>query len=389
MKLSDTAIRNAKAQDRQYKLADGNGLYILVMPTGQKYWRMDYRFNNKRKTLAFGVYPTVKLKAARAKCQEAKLQLADGIDPKPTKHTVIGYTFEAVAREWYNTKEPGWEPTHAKRTLARLETHAFPFIGSKVCDAIGPLDILNILRIVEERGTHETAHRLRQTCGQIFRYAVITERAQYDVTAALKDTLKPTKINHMATITDPKEVGALLRSIDGYTGQFITLCALKLAPLVFVRPKELRQAEWSEIDTVNSVWKIPSEKMKMRRPHIVPLSIQALQIIEDLRPYTEHRSKYLFPSIMTDSRPMSGNTVLAAIRRLGYEKVEMCGHGFRAMASTLLNENGWNTSYVEMQLAHAERNKVKAAYNHAEYLPERTKMMQWWADYLDQLKKTI
>lgn len=389
MKLSDTAIRGAKPGLKPYKLGDGNGLYLFVTTTGKKYWRMDYRFEGKRKTAAFGVYPDVKLKAAREKCYEVKALLAQGIDPGPQKNSqkLTENTFEAVAREWFQKQEPGWVLAHSQRVIRRLEKNAFPIMGGKNIDQITSLDLLNVLRIVENRGTVETAHRLRQTCGQIWRYAIITGRAQHDVTAALKDALQPAKSTHMATITDPVYVGELLRAIYGYQGQFITLCALKLAPLTFVRPGELRRAEWSEIDTVNAMWKIPSEKMKMSRPHMIPLSRQALEIIEELRPYTEYRSRYLFPSIRTGKRPMSDNTILAALRRMGYSKEEMSGHGFRAMASTLLHENRWDSHYIELQLSHVERNSVKAAYNHAQYIDERKKMMQWWADYLDELRK--
>ena len=388
MKLSDAAIRGAKAKSKQYKMGDGNSLYLLVTPKGKKYWRMDYRFAGKRKTAAFGVYPEVRLKAARAKCYEAKTLLNQGIDPGQNKkmggQAVNG--FEAVAREWFKKQDKKWAPAHAKRVIRRLEKDIFPILGEREIGSITPLDLLQALRTVENRDAVETAHRLRQTCGQIFRYAIITGRAENDISAALKGALSSTQGKHMATITDPQKIGELLRAIHGYQGQFITLCALKLAPLTFVRPGELRHAEWDEIDTVNAMWKIPSEKMKMARPHMIPLSRQAIEIIESLRPYTEHRSPYLFPSIRTSKRPMSDNTILAALRRMGYAKEEMSGHGFRALASTLLHENNWPTHCIELQLAHVERNRVKAAYNHAQYLDDRREMMQRWADYLDDLR---
>jgi len=387
MKLSDAAIRGAKARSVQYKIGDGNGLYLLVTPKGKKYWRMDYRFAGKRKTAAFGVYPEVKLKAARDKCYEVKTLVKQGIDPGQKKRGgPVENGFEAVAREWFKKQAPKWAPGHAKRVIRRLEKDIFPPLGGRDIAAISPQDLLQVLRSVENRGAVETAHRLRQTCGQIFRYAIVTGRAQNDVSATLKGALATAPGKHMATITDPAKVGELLRAIHGYQGQFITICALKLAPLTFVRPGELRHAEWEEIDTVNAMWKIPSEKMKMSRPHMIPLSHQALSIIEALRPYTEHRSPYLFPSTRTSKRPMSDNTVLAALRRLGYEKEEMSGHGFRALASTLLHENRWPSHCIELQLAHVERNSVKAAYNHAQYLDERREMMQWWAEYLDKLR---
>lgn len=388
MKLSDTTIRGAKPRSKQYKLGDGNGLYLLVTPAGKKYWRMDYRFTGKRKTAAFGVYPKVKLKAARDKCYEAKALLSKGIDPGQKKKVVRSAEndFEGVAREWFEMQKTNWVEGHAKRVIRRLEKDIFPPLGNRDISTITSLDLLQTLRLVENRGAVETAHRLRQTCGQIFRYAIITGRAENDVSAPLKDALAPARGEHMATITDPGQVGGLLRAIHGYKGQFVTLCALKLAPLTFVRPGELRHAEWSEIDTVKAIWKIPKEKMKMSRPHMIPLSKQSIDIIEDLRPYTEDQSPYLFPSVRTMKRPMSDNTVLAALRRMGYTTEEMSGHGFRAMASTLLHENGWPSHCIELQLAHVERNNVKAAYNHALYLDERQKMMQWWADYLDKLR---
>ena len=389
MKLSDAAIRGALARSVQYKMGDGNGLYLLVTPKGKKYWRMDYRFAGKRKTVVFGVYPDVKLKAARDKCYEAKSLLKQGIDPGQKKAVTESADnhFETVAREWFGKQAPKWAPGHAKRVIRRLEKDIFPHLGGRKINTITPLDFLKVLRTVENRNAVETAHRLRQTCGQIFRYAIITGRAENDITAALKDALSPAPGKHMATITDPAKVGELLRAIDGYQGQFITICALKLAPLTFVRPGELRHAEWDEIDTVNAMWKIPSEKMKMSRPHMIPLSRQAVAIIEALRPYTGERSPYLFPSIRTAKRPMSDNTVLAALRRMGYSTDEMSGHGFRALASTLLHENRWPSHCIELQLAHVERNSVKAAYNHAQYLDERREMMQWWADYLDKLRE--
>ncbi|MCU7873587.1 MAG: tyrosine-type recombinase/integrase [Candidatus Thiodiazotropha sp. (ex Lucinoma borealis)] len=390
MPLTDSAIRNAKPKEKNYKLADGGGLYLLVTTKGGKWWRLDYRFNGKRKTLSMGVYPDVSLKSARDRRAEAKTQLAVGIDPgeirKATKASQSDASgFEAAAREWWGKHEPTWSKTHSSRIILRLEKDVFPWIGNRPIGEISAPELLTVLRRIEDRGALETAHRIHQSCGQIFRYAVATGRAQRDPSADLKGALPPTRQKHHASITDPKKIGELLRAVDGYEGLFITRCALQLASLTFVRPGELRHAEWVEIDLDKKEWRIPAEKMKMRTLHIVPLSTQALAVLKEIQPLTG-RGKYVFPGVRTNRRPMSENTVNAALRRMGYSKEEMTGHGFRSMASTILNEQGWHRDAIERQLAHAERNSVRAAYNYAEHLPERIKMMQWWADYLDKLK---
>jgi integrase len=390
MPLTDSAIRNAKPKEKNYKLTDGGGLYLLVTPKGGKWWRLDYRYNGKRKTLSMGVYPDVSLKSARDRRSEAKTQLADDIDPgearKATKASQSDASgFEAVAREWWGKREPTWSKTHSSRTILRLEKDVFPWIGNRPIGEIEAPELLTVLRRIENRGALETAHRIHQSCGQIFRYAVATGRAQRDPSAALKGALPPTRQRHHASITDPKKIGELLRAVDGYEGSLVTRCALQLASLTFVRPGELRHAEWAEIDLDKAEWRIPAEKMKMRTVHIVPLSNQALKVLNEIKPLTGQGS-YVFPGVRTNRRPMSENTVNAALRRLGYSKEEMTGHGFRSMASTILNEQGWHRDAIERQLAHAERNSVRAAYNYAEHLPERIKMMQRWADYLDKLK---
>ena len=390
MPLTDSAIRNAKPKEKNYKLADGGGLYLLVTTKGGKWWRLDYRFQGKRKTLSMGVYPDVSLKSARDRRSEAKTQLADGIDPgeirKATKASQSDADgFEAVAREWWGKRDPTWSKTHSSRTILRLEKDVFPWIGTRPIGEISAPELLTVLRRIENRGALETAKRIHQSCGQIFRYAVATGRAQRDPSADLKGALPPTRQKHHASITDPKKIGELLRAVDGYEGSLVTRCALQLASLTFVRPGELRHAEWAEFDLDKAEWRIPAEKMKMRAVHIVPLSTQALRVLNEIEPLTG-RGKYVFPGIRSNQRPMSENTVNAALRRLGYTKEEMTGHGFRSMASTILNEQGWHRDAIERQLAHAERNSVRAAYNYAEHLPERVKMMQWWADYLDKLK---
>ena len=389
MALTATTIKTCKPKDKAYKLTDGGGLYLLVSPRGGKWWRFDYRFQSKRKTLSMGVYPAVSLKDARDRRDEAKKQLANGIDPgmvrQSQKHQQSQpNTFEAVAREWHAKFKPGWSDTHASRLLRLLERDIFPWLGSMpVSDVSSPL-LLQTIRRIETRSL-DTAHRAMQNCGQVFRYAIATGRQQNDPTHALKGAIPPIRDNHFASITHPEQIGPLLRAIEGYKGEFITQSALRLGPLVFVRPGELRHAEWSEINLEIGEWRIPSEKMKMGQPHIVPLARQSIIILTHLQPLTG-TGKYLFPSVRSSDRPISENTINAALRRLGYTKDEMTGHGFRSMASTLLNEQGWNRDHIERQLAHAERNKIRAAYNYADYLPERRKMMQAWADYLDTLK---
>jgi len=390
MALTDTAVRNAKPAEKPFKLADEKGLYLLVSQSG-KYWRMDYRFASKRKTLAFGTYPTITLAAARERRETARKQLANDTDPalvkavnKQAKHQAAENTFEAVAREWYAKKLPTWAPATASKVKRYLEKDIFPWLGNRPIKDIGAPDLLATVRRVESRGALELAHRIREYSGQVFRYAVATGRAERDPSGDLKGALPPVKSKHHASVTDPKQIGDLMRAINGFSGSFVTKCALQLAPLVFVRPGELRHAEWAEIDLDAAEWRIPGHKMKMQDRHIVPLSRQAVEVLRAIHPLTGS-GRYVFPGLRTTERPMSENTVNAALRRMGYEKDEMTGHGFRSMASTLLHEQGWPHEAIERQLAHAERNAVSAAYNYAEHLPKRREMMQHWADYLDGL----
>lgn len=390
MALTDTAVRNTKPKDKSHKLFDGGGLFLLINPNGSKYWRLKYRFHGKEKLLALGVYPDTTLKSARDKRDEARKLLASGVDPsearkaeKAARHS--DNSFEAVAREWWSERAPNWSESHSSRIMLRLENDVFPWIGSKPIGDITPPLLLTVLNRVKNRGAIETAHRIHQSCSQIFRYAIATHRAERDSAADLKGALPPVKKKHHPSITDPKQIGGLLRAIDGYQGSFVTRCALQLAPLTFVRPGELRHAEWSEIDLDKAEWRIPAEKMKMKTVHIVPLSTQALTVLHDIKPLTGN-GLYVFPGIRSPKRPMSENTVNAALRRLGYTKNEMTGHGFRSMASTILNEQGWHMDAIERQLAHTERDLVRASYNYAQHLPERVKMMQAWADYLDGLR---
>ncbi len=392
MPLTAPTIKNAKPERKAYKLADGGGMFLLVNPNGSKYWRLKYRFGGKEKLLALGVYPDVTLAQARGKRDDAKRLLNNNIDPGELKKSQknsdaenIENCFENVAREWFTKFSPKWVDSHAHRIIRRLEKDIFPWIGKRDIASLTAPDLLTVLQRIESRGAIETAHRAHQNCGQIFRYAVATGKAVRDPSADLKGAIPPVRKKHHASITEPARIGELLQAIDAYEGSFIARCALKLAPLVFVRPGELRHAEWNEINFDAVEWRIPAEKMKMNEMHIVPLSVQAREILEEIHPLT-HKSRYVFPSVRTNKRPMSENTVTAALRRMGYTKEEMTGHGFRSMASTLLNEQGFNRDWIERQLAHAERDNVRAAYNYAEYLPERKRMMQQWADYLDNLR---
>ncbi len=391
MALTVVQVKNAKPKEKAYKLADDRGLYLLVNPNGSKLWKLKYRFAGIEKKLSLGSFPEVTLAAARDAREEARKQIVNSIDPgvlknsvKRSKKLAAENSFEAIAREWHAKFTPKWTKEHGERILIRIEQNVFPWIGRRPITEVTAPELLSALRRVEARGAIETAHRILQICGQVFRYAIVTGRGSRDLSADLRGALPPVKKRHHASITDPVEVAKLLRVIESYEGFFVTKCALKLAPLFFVRPGELRQAEWEEFDLEKAEWRIPAEKMKMRQMHIVPLSTQAIAILKELYAFTG-QGKYVFPGVRTLKRPMSENTVLGALRRLGYTTDEMTGHGFRSLASTLLNEQGWNRDAIERQLAHGERNKIRAAYNYAEYLPERRKMMQWWADYLDEL----
>ena len=392
MSLSDTQLRNMKATGKAKKISDGGGLYLHLSPAGGKLWRMSYRFEGKQKTVCFGAYPALSLKEAREKRDESKALLARGIDPslhkQAAKAASIAETanaYEVVAREWHAKYAPGWTESNAERVLARQAKDVFSFIGKRPIAQISAPELLAVLRKVEERGALDTAHRILQDTSRIFRYAIATGRAERDPGADLKGALPVPRKGHFSTIVDTKEIGQLLRDIDAYSGNLIVRAALRLAPYVFVRPGELRKAEWTEFDLENAEWRIPAKRMKMRVLHIVPLSRQVLGILRDLHPYSGD-GLYLFPSVRAKSAPISDMTLLAGLRRLGYAKEQMTVHGFRSLASTLLNEQGYNKDWIERQLAHGERNSVRASYNYAEYLPERRKMMQSWADFLDSLR---
>jgi len=392
MPLTDTKARNAKPKNKQYKLFDGDGLFLLVAPAGGKWWRFKYRFGGKEKLISLGTYPEVSLSQARERRDKARKQVADNIDPSKVRKALKAATiqnestFEVIAREWHAKFTPTWTQGHATTIKSRLEKNVFPFIGTCPIIDIKAPELLMVLRRIESRGALETAHRVRAICSQVFRYAVATGRAERDPAADLRGALPPVKSKHLAAMTDPEKIAGLLRAIEGYNGSFITKCALRLAPLLFVRPGELRQAEWAEIDLEAAEWNIPAEKMKTRQPHLVPFARQAVEILRELHPLTG-ADRYVFPSARTSRRPMSNNAVLAALRRMGFEKDEMTGHGFRAMARTMLDEVlQVRPDFIEHQLAHAVRDPNGRAYNRTAFLSERRKMMQDWADYLDDLK---
>ena len=392
MPLNDTLIRGLKAEARARKYFDGGGLFLFIPTNGSKLWRMAYRFEGKSKLLSFGNYPTVSLKDARERREAAKKLLAQGIDPSEHKReerkarlTAQRDSFQNIAREWHETRLAEFSEKHRSTVMYRLETYIFPGIGTKHIAKLDTQDILAIVKPLEQKGCYETSRRLLQIINQVFRYAIVTGRAKHNIAADLSGALRPRKVTHRAALVEPIKVGQLLRDIYAYEGYFPLICALKLAPLVFTRPTELRAAQWKEFDLDDKEWRIPTERMKMRRQHIVPLSTQAVSILEDLYDVTGDGT-YLFPSTRTATRPISDATMLNALRRMGYQKQEMCVHGFRSIASTLLNELGYNRDWIERQLAHGETNGVRAAYNYAEYLPERRRMMQEWADYLDKLR---
>ncbi len=393
MLLSDARIRRTKPSDKLLKLFDGNGLFLLVTPQGGRGWRFKYRFDGKEKLLSMGTYPEISLAVARQRREEARRQVAQGVDPgavrKAKKQAANAdvETFEVIAREWHTRFTPTWTRGHTVTILSRLERDLFPWIGKRPITEIKAPELLAVLRRVENRGALESAHRIRTIAGQVFRYAVATGRAERDPSGDLRGALPQPGDKHHAAITDPKEVAPLLRAIEGYQGHFVTKCALRLAPLFFVRPGELRHAEWTEMDLDEAVWNIPADKMKTKQAHVVPLCHQAVEILSDLRQLTGE-SRYVFPSGRSSSRPMSENTVLAALRSMGYDKDTMTGHGFRAMARTILDEVlQVKLELIEHQLAHAVRDPLGRAYNRTTHLQERREMMQMWADYLDGLKQ--
>ena len=394
MHLTDTRVRNAKPQAKAYKLSDGGGMYLLITPDGARYWRLDYRFAGKRRTLALGVYPIMTLSAARTGRDEARRLLTQDIDPNAAKKArkratkvACENTFEAIAREWIANQRHRLAARYCALLLARLEVDVFPHIGSRPIAEIDAPELLDVLRRVEKRGVIETARRLRQICGQVFRYAIASSRAKHDPSADLRGALKSPgrPRGHKAMPLD--EVPTFLKALETYDGDQRTRLALRLMVLTFARTTELRAARWSEIENIGGngpLWRIPAERMKMKREHIVPLAPQAVAVLRELRELPgSGASPFLFPSPSRD-RHMSNNTMLYALYRMGYHS-RATVHGFRSMASTALNEMGFRPDVIERQLAHQEQNAVRAAYNRAEYLNERRAMMKRWADHLDTI----
>jgi integrase len=393
MPLTDTTIRKAKPKAKPYKLSDSGGLFLLVQSSGSKWWRYKYRFGGKEKLLALGSYPETSLMEARERHLQARKLLAAGNDPSEAKRAAkrlvsikAENNFESIAREWHEQNSNQWSKIYADDVTKRLENHIFPKLGHRPLADITTTEILDVLRVIEKSGALDMAQRMMQTCGQVFRYAITTGRVDRNPVTDLRGALKtPVRKHHSYLKAD--ELPEYLQKLESYDGSVETKLALKFLLLTFVRTVELRGAEWPEIDFKKADWRIPAERMKMKDLHIVPLSKQAIAVLEELKRHTGNR-KHLFPNQHNPVSFMSENTILFALYRMGYHS-KATGHGFRATASTILNEHGFHSDVIERQLAHIERNKVRAAYNHAEYLPERRKMMQWWANYIDEMAATI
>ncbi|MFP4168862.1 MAG: tyrosine-type recombinase/integrase [Desulfonatronovibrionaceae bacterium] len=399
MALKDREIKNLSPQEKPFKKYDANGLFLEVRPSGSKMWRFRFKFDGKSKLLTFGHYPGVSLKQARELRDEAKYKIAQGVDPALEKkqlreeqarqQAVSENTFENVAIEWWLSKKDTWSNNYAATTWRRLEVNLLPWIGKTPVKEIEPPLLLEQLRRIEKRGACDTAHRIAQIAGNIFQYAIAAGKVNRNPAMDIKGALKRAPVKHMAALTEPEDVKLLMRAIDAYQGSLIVNSGLKVSALTFVRPGELRKATWDEIDFEDALWKIPAERMKMKRDHLVPLSRQVLGVLNDLYSLTHNcRGNFIFPGERMNGRPMSENTVNVAIRSMGFSKDQMTAHGFRTMASTRLHESGlWDSLVVELQLAHVDKNSIRGIYNRALYLDERRKMMQWWADYLDSLRE--
>ena len=391
MALTSLAVKQAQPAGKTKRLYDERGLYLEISPAGGKWWRLKYRFAGKEKRLSLGVYPDISLKEARAARDEARRLIAQGVDPSARRKEISRQrvvdaenSFEVVAREWFQKQAPIWSDIHQKNVISKLEKNIFPYLGHDTVAAVSAPNLLRVLRKIEERGAIETAHRTLSICGQVFRYAIATARAERDVAADLKGALPPVKRKHLPAIVDPERLSALLLEIDGYSGTLPVQCALKLAPLVFLRPGELRKAKWSDINLDDATWSFIVRKTMT--PLIIPLARQSVEILRELEPVSG-RHEYVFPNGRNPTRPMSENAVLAALRRLGIPKDEMCGHGFRATARTILDEQlGFRPELIEHQLAHKVRDPLGRAYNRTQFLEQRQNMMQVWADYLDDLR---
>lgn len=401
MPLTDTAIKKAKPSDKPVRLFDGGGLYLEVAPSGGKWWRLKYRHAGKEKRLSLGTYPAVGLAEARKRRDKARELVAAGVDPsearkaeKASRDAAAANSFEAIAREWIATVHSHEvSEAHSAKTLRRFEVHVFPWLGAKPIEAIEPPELLRAVRRIEAAGSIETAHRALRSCGQVFRYGIATGRRDGDPSRDLRGALKPMHTKHYAAIVEPARVGELLRAVNGYTGQPVTRAALRLAALLFQRPGNLRSMQWGDVDLDAALWTIPAEKMKGRKQakasginHLVPLPRQAVEILRELQPITG-QGPYVFPSLRTGKRPMSDNTINAALRRLGYSRDDAVAHGFRAMARTMLAERlDVDEAVIEAQLAHGVRDELGRAYNRTTFVEQRRSMMQTWADYLDKLR---
>ncbi|MDQ6953406.1 MAG: tyrosine-type recombinase/integrase [Mariprofundaceae bacterium] len=395
MALTDTKVRAAKVPTgkKSVKLSDGEGLFLFVTPSS-KTWKQKYRLHGKESTYTHGKYPAMTLKQARKGCADVKALLSAKTDPNQQKQSdqraklakANAATFEGLSREFIKHKAAVWSVAYTHDSISRMEKHIFPWIGSLKAEQVRAPDLLDCLRRIEDLGFIEAAHKSKMLCGQVFRYGAMIGVCEGDPSQALKGALQARQPVHRPCLKKPKDVGGLMHAIAGFSGTLVVKCALQLSPLVFVRPTELRHAEWKEIDLAANLWRIPASKMKMKTEHIVPLSNQAMAILKEIQ-FLTGGGRYVFPNIRKPARPMSENTINNALQRIGYDtKTEQCAHGFRGMASTLLHEQGFNTDYIERQLAHKEGNAIKAAYNHARHLPERVEMMQVWANYLDGLR---
>lgn len=389
MPLTDIVCKSSKPSEKARKISDEKGLYLEITPNGSKYWRLKYRFAGKEKRLAFGVYPEVSLAEARERRDEARKLLRNGVDPSQLKKEIKQQnkvksenSFYQIATEWHETKKSGWTPRHASYVIRRLQADVFPTLGDRAINEIKAPELLSVIRSIENRGALDIAHRALQTCGQIFRYAIATGRAEYNPSSDLRGALKtPTKTNY--SHLKESELPEFFSKLEDYDGHEQTKLAMKLLLLTFVRTGELRGAMWEEINFDAQEWRIPAERMKMREQHIVPLSKQAIEVLKKIKEFSGQYA-YIFPNHINPTKCISENTLLYALYRMGYHSRTTI-HGFRATASTILNEKGFHADVIERQLAHSERNRVRAAYNHAQHLPERKKMMQWWADYLDEI----
>ncbi|AYH05124.1 tyrosine-type recombinase/integrase [Pectobacterium parmentieri] len=390
MPLTDVKVRSAKPEDKAYKLTDGEGMHLMVHPNGSKYWRLQYRFDGKQKTLALGVYPEITLSEARQRRDEAKRQIATGTDPseqkkvdKQLRQTLVDNTFKAIALEWHEYKRPNWSKGYAEDLMEAFENDIFPDIGKRPIAEIKPLEMLTSLRKLEKRGVLDKLRKIRQACNQVFRYAIVTGRAENNPASELASALPPPKSTHYPHLL-PDELPDFLRALSTYSGSKVTQLATRILMLTGVRTIELRQAEWKEFDFEKQLWEVPKERMKMRRPHLVPLSNQVIDALQQLYAVTG-RYNLVFPGRNDITKPMSEASINQVLKRIGYHG-KATGHGFRHTMSTILHEQGYNTAWIELQLAHVDKNTIRGTYNHAQYLEQRRGMLQWYGDFIDGLE---